>query len=76
MKLNQIAPNQTELILANGTVVFFSYDTAVCVDTGEEILRTEKKYSVTTSRHINSWLDGRRAKLVSQSEINRFAENS
>lgn len=72
MKLHQIAPNRTELILANGTIVFFSYDTPVCVDTGEEILRTETKHSVTTSKHINAWLEGRKTRLVSQNEIDKF----
>lgn len=72
MKLRQIKPNQTELTLSNGVVIFFSYGTPVCVDTGEEILQTEKKYSVTTSKHINQWLDGRKTKLVPQEEINSY----
>lgn len=71
MKLRQIKPNQTELEVGE-TIIFFSYATPVCVDTGEEILQTETKYSVTTSKHINQWLNGRKARLVPQSEIDSY----
>jgi len=59
MKLTPIAANQTELSLNNGTQVFFSYRTPVaayCPSKG--YIRTAKYWSVTTSRHINKWLDG------------------
>ena len=59
MKLTPIAANQTELSLNNGTQVFFSYKTPVaayCPSKG--YIRTAKYWSVTTSRHINKWLDG------------------
>ena len=59
MKLTPIAANQTELELTNGTQVFFSYKTPVaayCPDKG--YIRTAQFWSVTTSRHINKWLDG------------------
>ena len=59
MNLTPIAANQTELNLNNGTQVFFSYKTPVaayCPSKG--YIRTAKKWSVTTSRHINKWLKG------------------
>lgn len=59
MKLTPIAANQTELSLNNGTQVFFSYETPVaayCPVQG--YIRTAKKWSTTTSRHINKWLKG------------------
>ena len=59
MQLTPIAANQTELNLNNGTQVFFSYKTPVaayCPSKG--YIRTAKKWSVTTSRHINKWLKG------------------
>ena len=59
MKLTPIAANQTELNLNNGTQVFFSYKTPVaayCPSKG--YIRTAKYWSVTTSRHINKWLEG------------------
>jgi len=57
MKLKQIASNQTELSLPCGAVVFFSYETPVAamLPSGRYI-RTEKKWSVTTSKHLNKWL--------------------
>ena len=59
MKLRQLKPNQTELTLNDGTVLFFSYQTPVAAFTPKQgYIYTEKKYSVTTSRHINQWLDG------------------
>ena len=59
MKLTPIAANQTELSLNNGTQVFFSYETPVaayCPVQG--YIKTAKKWSTTTSRHINKWLKG------------------
>ena len=55
-------------------VVLFSYSTAVALRVaGDRWYRTAQKYSVTTSRHINKWLDGVEAKVVSQAEIDRLA---
>ena len=58
MKLNPIARNMTEVRFGDNTMLF-SYKTpvAVCIR-GEGWYRTEKKWSVTTSRHINKWLAG------------------
>ena len=60
MKLNHIASNKNEITLADGTQVLFSYATPVaCYDKHTyDYYRTDKKWSVTTSRHINKWLDG------------------
>ena len=59
MKLTPIAANQTELTLNNGTQVFFSYKTPVAAYLPEKgYVRTDKFWSVTTSRHINKWLQG------------------
>lgn len=67
MKLKQLKANQTELHTDNGTVIFFSYDTPVAAQlhTGG-FIRTAKKWSVTTSKHINQWLDGAKASEVEQ----------
>jgi hypothetical protein len=60
MNLKPLGSNQTELDLGNGTIVLFSYKTpvAVMIDEGLGFVfyRTDKKWSVTTSRHINKWL--------------------
>ena len=61
MQLRQIASNMTQLDLSDGTQVLFSYRTPVaCYDNGN-YYRTATKWSVTTSRHINKWLEGVRA---------------
>jgi len=58
MKLKPIGENQTELDLANGMRVFFSYETPVAAfdaKTGRAF-RTTAKWSRTTTRHINKWI--------------------
>ena len=62
MQLRPIASNMTQLDLSDGTSVLFSYQTPVACLTDNGYYRTSKKWSVTTSRHINKWLDGVLAK--------------
>jgi hypothetical protein len=38
------------------------------------LVRTEDFYSVTTSKHINKWLDGREAQEVPQAAIDELVE--
>ena len=74
MKLKSIAKNQTELTFANGTQIFFSYQTPVAAwdaDAGEWI-RTSTKFSSATSRHINKWLGTIDANQVDQSRFWRL----
>lgn len=57
MKLQNVGSNQTTLELANGTIVFFSYNTPVASFVpGIGFLKTNTKWSKTTSKHINQWL--------------------
>ena len=59
MKLTPIAANQNEVELNNGTQIFISYKTPVAAYLPEKgYVRTDKFWSVTTSRHINKWLQG------------------
>ena len=69
MKLKQIGSNMTELDL--GLVqVFFSYETPVAARlTDGTLVRTAERYSVTTTKHINKWLNGCEALTVSQDRI-------
>ena len=69
MKLKNIGSNQTELDLGFAQV-FFSYETpvAACLTDGT-LVRTEQWYSATTSKHINKWLNGCDALMVSQDRI-------
>ena len=66
LKLKSIAKNQTEITLNDETTVFFSYETPVAAmlsthdgwHTCLRFVKTSKKWSPTTTRHINKWLDG------------------
>ena len=66
MELIPIGANRTQINLANGDSVFFSYRTPVACLTENGYYRTSKKWSVTTTRHINKWLDGCTATVVPQ----------
>ena len=57
MKIKALAANQTELYDNTGTVVLFSYETPVAaiLPSGRPV-RTSEKYSQTTTKHINKWL--------------------
>ena len=79
MKLKPIAPNQTEVTLGDGTVVLFSYGTPVAAHyptskraVPTSFIRTSKKWSVTTSRHINKWIGDSRSTMVDQSVLDRM----
>lgn len=48
-----------ELVLNNGNRVLISYSTPVaCYILGQGYFKTDKKWSVTTSKHINKWVSG------------------
>ena len=66
MTLTPIASNMTEI--SDGRFrLLFSYSTPVACWTRESgFSRTRKKWSQTTTRHINKWLDGRDAQDRSQ----------
>lgn len=63
MNLKSIGANQTE-INVNGVIILFSYSTPVAafVSSIAEIpagwYKTNKKYSKTTTKHINQWYSG------------------
>lgn len=65
MKLRNAGSNQTEVEI-HGNIVFFSYQTPVAANVNGKFYRTEQRHSVTTSKHINRWLDGRNADLKPQ----------
>jgi hypothetical protein len=67
MKINQIKANQTEIIINSGKIVFCSYNTPVAACVDGTYYRTSKKWSNTTSKHVNSWLDGVKAEEKEQS---------
>lgn len=61
MKLKSIGKNQTEITIHDMKVVFFSYETPVAAFVDGTFYRTGKKWSTTTTRHINQWLGGNNA---------------
>jgi hypothetical protein len=74
MRLRNIGPNQTEINTGDRSVLY-SYSTPVVVQVhGVGYFRTATRHSVTTSRHINSYLDGRNATTVTQDQIDSFAD--
>ena len=74
MKLRPLGSNQTELETDSATILF-SYKTpvAACLKDGTGFVRTSTKWSPTTSRHINRWLDGASAKEVPQETLDALA---
>lgn len=77
MNLRPLGSNKTEVEFADGTTVFFSYETPVALQTADgDYFRTTDFWSVTTSKHINQWLKSRGADYcytVTQDTINERA---
>ena len=70
MKLKQLGSNQTLLVMPQGEEYFFSYSTCVAGYTpGEGYFKTSTKFSRTTSKHINQYLEGVNATIVEQCDI-------
>ena len=75
MQIKPIASNMTELEV-NNTTILFSYSTPVAGYSDEGAFRTDKWYSVTTSKHINKYLGGKHiGKVVPQSYIDALVED-
>jgi hypothetical protein len=73
MKLSPLYANQTQIELNDGTVVFFSYKTPVAAFVpGTGYVRTNAKWSTTTTKHINKWLRGIIAGFVDQSYLDNL----
>ena len=58
-KLKKIGSNMSTLLMTEGTVILFSYETPVAalLPSGRYV-KTSKKWSATTTKHINKWLVG------------------
>lgn len=75
MKLKPIGPNQTELTLSNGARVLFSYETPVAyIDNAGNAFKTNKKWSNTTSEHINKWIGPWFCQSEPQEKFDKLAE--
>ena len=76
MKLKKLGNNVTLIKYDDGEVLF-SYETPVAAldYKTHEYFRTDKFWSVTTSRHINQWLQGVEAQTVSQDDLYKMARS-
>ena len=73
MQLVPLASNMTEVETSEARILF-SYRTPVAAYVfGERFVRTEKWWSLTTSRHINKWLpENGTVKEVEQTYLDNF----
>ena len=73
MKLKHLGPHQTQLTFENGSQVFYSYETPVAGQLSNgRYFKTSTKWSATTSRHINKWLEGVDAMELIQEDIDNL----
>ena len=69
MKLKNIGSNMNEVEI-NGKSVLFSYETPVAGYCEQGAFRTDTKFSMTTSNHINKYVGGKDVgRVVPQSWI-------
>jgi len=73
MKLRKVGSNQS-VLETNQATVFFSYETPVVVVAGGKFFKTDQHFSLTTSKHIKSFLKGVKAEAVPQSFIESFLD--
>ena len=72
MQLTPIASNMTE-VETDSARVLFSYRTPVAAYVyGVGYVKTDKWWSVTTSRHINKWIDNCTVREVSQTYLDNL----
>ena len=75
MKLRPIAANTTQVHIADKTILF-SYETPVAYLDNTGYYRTAKKWSATTTRHINKWLDGAFCEEVEQELLDNLIKGA
>lgn len=74
VKLINLGSNKNLVALPNATILF-SYETPVAAYiSGRGYVRTAEKFSKTTSKHINQWLNGATAEVVPQVMIEDLVE--
>jgi hypothetical protein len=56
--IRKIGSNMREVECRNGTKILVSYETPVAARIEGQWFKTEKRWSLTTSRHISKWLCG------------------
>lgn len=77
MKLKNLGPNCNLVIMSNGAEFLFSYETCVAVTTGNgKTYKTSKKWSKTTSKHINMYLNSTEAQEIDQSFLDTMEKET
>ena len=75
----KLGANKKVIWYDNGVQVLISYTTPVAAylpqGDGSGYVRTETYYSKTTSRHINSWLEGVNTENVAQSVLDNLIKD-
>ena len=72
MKVKNLGANKTVIEMGNGTSVFVSYATPVAAFVpGRGYIKTDKSWSVTTSKHITQWA----GQKVTETEPQEFFDN-
>ena len=74
MKLKKLGNNETQLHINKDLVVLFSYNIPVAFLQDGKYFKTNKKFSVTTSKHINKWIGEAPAQVVDQSKIEELVK--
>ena len=74
MQLIHIDNNMTEVGI-EGVSILFSYETPVAMHNAYGYFRTNKKWGLTTNRHINKWLGSIKANEVEQTVLDDLINN-
>ncbi len=73
MNIQKIGNNET-VINIHGDSVLFSYEAPVAALINGEYFKTSKKWSATTSKHINRWLLANHATIKDQTFFDNLVE--
>jgi hypothetical protein len=79
MKVKPNGSNQSIVESSNGVEVLYSYKTPVALQSPNGAwYKTDRKWSVTTSKHINKFLpsDQSRVNIISQDLLDNWENNS
>lgn len=68
MKVRNIGSNMTEIVTDEVTILV-SYSTPVACTMNGTCYKTEKKWSSTTTRHINKWFGGSNRGILKPQEF-------
>lgn len=74
MKAKNLGANRTEIQVNQNCQIFVSYETPVAAHIGGYFYRTRARFSQTTSRHINQWLDGVKATEKDQTFFDKLLD--